>query len=158
MCLILSSAIIMVRPLDLEDQIVFFTQCDFDVLVCVEEDPGELGSTRRVLAIVIDLCFFSRCILEYNLSSFAECDAKLLTAESRHLARPGRHRRFVDHFRTQSLSRGPSACRQRSVVFETQVGLQRGYFLDLKYPLQTQTQAGIDLDSAVYSTLFRLLD
>ena len=82
MCLILSSAIIMVRLLDLEDQIVFFTQCDFDVLVCVEEDLDKLGSTRRVLAIIIDLYFFSRCILKYNLSSFVECDAKLLIAES----------------------------------------------------------------------------
>lgn len=82
MCLILSPVSSVFRPLDLEDQIIFFTQCDFDILVCVEEDPGELVSARRVLAVVIDLCFFSRRILEYNLSSFVECDAELLTAES----------------------------------------------------------------------------
>ena len=83
MCLILSETRIAVFwPLDLEDQIFFFTQCDFDVLVCAEEDPGELVSKRWVLTIVIDLCFFSRCILEYNFSSFAECDAEVLTAES----------------------------------------------------------------------------
>ena len=39
-CFILSPAVIVVRPLDLEDQIIFFTQCDFDILVCVEENPG----------------------------------------------------------------------------------------------------------------------
>ena len=82
MCLILSPVSSVFRPLDLEDQIIFFTQCDFDVLVCVEQDPGELISKMRVLAIIINLCFFSRYILEYNFSSLVECDAELLTAES----------------------------------------------------------------------------
>ena len=82
MCLILSPVSSVFRPLDLEEQIIFITDRDFDILVCVEEDPGELGSTRRVLAIVINLCFFSRFILEYNFSSLVECDAEMLTAES----------------------------------------------------------------------------
>ena len=83
MCLILGPTRIAVFwPLDLEDQIIFITDRDFDILVCDEEDPGELGSKRRVLAIVIDLCFFSRFILEYDLSSLVECDAEMLTAES----------------------------------------------------------------------------
>ena len=83
MCLMLSKTKFAIfRPLNLEDQIIFFTHSDFDVLVCVKEDPSELISRRRVLAIVINLCFFSRCILEYNLSSLVECDAELLTAES----------------------------------------------------------------------------
>ena len=83
MCLILSQTKFAVFwPLDLEDQIFFFTQCNFDVLVCVEEDPSELISKMRGLAIVINLYFFSRFILEYNLSSFVEYDAELLTAES----------------------------------------------------------------------------
>ncbi len=65
MCLILSRTIFAIfGPLDPEDQVFFFTHRDFDILVCVEEDPGELVSRRRVLAIVINLCFFSRCILE----------------------------------------------------------------------------------------------
>ena len=72
----------MFRPLDLEDQIIFFTQCDFDILVCAEEDPSELVSKMRGLAIVINLYFFSSFILEYILSSFVECDAELLSAES----------------------------------------------------------------------------
>ena len=56
MCLILGPTRIAVFwPLDLEDQIIFFTQCDFDILVCVEEDPGELVSARRVLAVLIEV-------------------------------------------------------------------------------------------------------
>ena len=70
----------MFRPLDLEDQIIF-TQCDFDILICAEENLGELVSTRRVLVIVIDLCFFSSYILEYNLFAFVECDVELLIVE-----------------------------------------------------------------------------
>ena len=81
MCFILSPAIIVVRPLDLEDQIIFFTQCDFDILVCVEENPGELISTRRVFAAVVNKRFFSRCILN-NLSSLVKCNTELSTADS----------------------------------------------------------------------------
>ena len=76
MCLVLSSAVIVVRPLDLENQI--FTRCDLDILVCVEEDPGELVSARRVLAVVIDLYL---CTLEYDLSSLIKYDTELSTAE-----------------------------------------------------------------------------
>ena len=79
MCLILRLVNSIVRPLDLEDQI---THCDFDILVCVEEDPGEMISARRVLSIVIDLGFYSRYIFEYDLSSLVECDAEVSTAES----------------------------------------------------------------------------
>ncbi len=79
-CLILCPASFAFRPLDLEDQIIF-THFNLDVLVCVEEDPGELASKRRLFAVVIDLRYFSRCILEYNLSSLVECDAEVLTAE-----------------------------------------------------------------------------
>ena len=82
MCFILSPAIIVVRPLDLEDQIILFTQCDFDILVCVEENSGELVSTRRVFAVVVNKRFFSRCILEYNLPSLVECNTELSIAES----------------------------------------------------------------------------
>lgn len=57
-CFILSPAIIVVRPLDLEDQIIFFTQCDFDILVCVEENLGELISIRRVFAVIINKRIF----------------------------------------------------------------------------------------------------
>ena len=35
----------------------------------------------RGLVIVINLYFFSRFILEYDLFSFVECDTKLLIAE-----------------------------------------------------------------------------
>ncbi len=82
MCLILGPTRIAVFwPLDLEDQIFFFTHCDFDILVYAEENPSELISKMRILAIVIDLCFFLRCIIEYNLSSLVESDAELLIAE-----------------------------------------------------------------------------
>ena len=47
-----------------------------------ETDPGELISARRVLAFVIDLYFFSRRILKYNLFSFVKYNIKLLTAKS----------------------------------------------------------------------------
>lgn len=82
MCFILSPAIIVVRPLDLEDQIIFFTQCDFDILVCVEENSGAWVSTRRVFGVVFNKRFFSRCIFEYNLPSLVECNTELSTAES----------------------------------------------------------------------------
>ena len=68
------------RSLDLEDQIIF-TQCDFDILVYTEEDLGELVSARRILIVVIDLCFFSRRILKYNLFSFVEYNEELLIAK-----------------------------------------------------------------------------
>ena len=79
MCLILSQTKFAVFwPPDLEDQI---THCYLDILVCGEEDPGELVSARRVFAVVVDKRFFSRCILEYNLPSLVECNAELSTAE-----------------------------------------------------------------------------
>ena len=82
MCLILSPVSSTLRLLDLEGQIIFFIERDFDVRVFDEEDLGELGSTRRLLAIINNLYFFSRLILEYNLPSLVECNVKLLTAES----------------------------------------------------------------------------
>jgi hypothetical protein len=44
----------------------------------VEEDLGELISKRRVLAVIINSYFFSRYILEYNLSSLVESNTELL--------------------------------------------------------------------------------
>lgn len=71
----------MVRPLDLENQIIFFTHCDFDIFIYIKDDLSELISVRRVLAIVIDLCFFLRCILEYDLFSLVKYNIELLIAE-----------------------------------------------------------------------------
>lgn len=69
-------------PLDLEDQI-HITHINLDLVVLVEEDPGEMVSGRRIFAIILvaDGCFCSRCVLKYDLSSLVECDAEVLTAE-----------------------------------------------------------------------------
>ena len=76
MCYILSQTKFAIfRPLDLEDQI---TYCYLNILIYIEENPGELMSARRILAVVINLYFFSIYILEYNLFSLVECNIKLL--------------------------------------------------------------------------------
>lgn len=81
MCFIFNLINFVFRLLDLEDQIISITYCDLDILIYIEKDLGELVSVKRVFVIIIDLYFFSRYILEYNLFSLVKYDAKMLTTK-----------------------------------------------------------------------------
>lgn len=84
MCLILSpTGFAVLWPLDLENQLVIlsFVQRKLDVLVSVEEDPGELVSPRRFLVVIGDTDYILRDILQDDLSSQVKCNQEVLTSE-----------------------------------------------------------------------------
>ena len=97
------------RSLHLSRQGIFL---ESEILLEMRKGVSDCIS-RIVVMLSLDLYFFTRYTLKYDLSLLIKYDIEISTA----------------------LSGGPSSCRQSPIVCETQSGLQQWYLPDLRYLL-----------------------
>ena len=79
-CVIFDLIVIVVWLLDFEDQLPVDNR-DHNMLVFMEEDPGKSVLTRERLAVIVNRCFYSRCVLQYDLSLVVKRDTEVSTDE-----------------------------------------------------------------------------